>query len=525
MQERPVNCTRGFAARLSLVFILLFTFQILGLLTGCGGSNGSSGAGSTSGGTTGTGTGGGGTTQPPPADANEWTWVGGNNVRAGLNSSVYGTQGTPAPGNLPGARSGATTWVDSSGNFWMFGGGRVDPLFTLGPRNDLWEFSPATKEWTWVSGSSTVGPNQRGIYGSEGQASSTSVPGGRTNAVAWRDSANNLWLFGGGGYDSVGDSGYLNDLWEFNPSTKQWAWMGGSEFANGAATYGTLGTAATANIPGARNNAVAWTDAKGNFWLFGGQGFDSAGNTGNLNDLWEYSPQAHQWTWMGGSNQENALGVYGTQGVAAAANVPGARQLASAATDASGNFWLFGGLGNPASQGFTGVNIDLNDLWMFNPSTNQWTWISGSNTAPSGPCAAGVYGTQGTANAGNSPGGRNASSAWMDSSGNFWVFGGLGCDSGDTLGSLNDLWEFNVSSKTWTWQKGSPSVGSGSGGTGGQAGVYGTLGTTASANTPGGRDSAAAWTDTSGNLWLFGGSGEDSAGNQGLLDDLWMYTP
>ena len=55
-----------------------------------------------------------------------------------------------------------------------------------------------------------------------------------------------------------------------------------------------------------------WTDAAGNFWLFGGNGYDSAGTSGYLNDLWKYS--AGQWTWMGGSNVVNQQGTYGTQG-------------------------------------------------------------------------------------------------------------------------------------------------------------------------------------------------------------------
>jgi hypothetical protein len=59
----------------------------------------------------------------------------------------------------------------------------------------------------------------------------------------------------------------------------------------------------------------------------------------------------------------------------------------------------------------------------------------------------------------------------------------------------------------------------------GQSGVYGTLGTAASPNLPGGRLGAASWIDASGNLWLFGGQGDDSTGAQGYLNDLWKYQP
>ena len=51
-------------------------------------------------------------------------------------------------------------------------------------------------------------------------------------------------------------------------------------------------------------------------------------------------------------------------------------------------------------------------------------------------------------------------------------------------------------------------------------GVYSTLGVPAVPNIPGGRDSAATWTDQSGNLWLFGGLGYDSASGVGDLNDL-----
>ena len=59
----------------------------------------------------------------------------------------------------------------------------------------------------------------------------------------------------------------------------------------------------------------------------------------------------------------------------------------------------------------------------------------------------------------------------------------------------------------------------------GQAGVYGTLGTPAAGNIPGGRDGAATWTDSSGNLWLFGGFGFDANGTMGYLNDLWEFNP
>ena len=66
---------------------------------------------------------------------------------------------------------------------------------------------------------------------------------------------------------------------------------------------------------------------------------------------------------MSGSNLINQNGVYGTQGVIAPGNIPGARLESSSWIDANGNLWLFGGYGEPAS----GTEGNLSDLWMYAP--------------------------------------------------------------------------------------------------------------------------------------------------------------
>ena len=167
------------------------------------------------------------------------------------------------------------------------------------------------------------------------------------------DSSGNLYLFGGVGVDKNGplSSGpvYMNDLWKYNISTNQWTWIGGTNVgANGSvapvpAVYGTQGTAAASNLPGVRASASSFTDASGNFWLFGGQGTDSVGAFGNLSDMWKYSPASNQWTWVAGPNVVNQAATYGTQGTAAAANTPSGRYNASSWSDSNGNLWLFGG--------------------------------------------------------------------------------------------------------------------------------------------------------------------------------------
>ena len=146
-----------------------------------------------------------------------------------------------------------------------------------------------------------------------------------------------------------------------------WTWIGGSSIAGASGAYGTEGTAASTNIPGARNSAATWVDLSGSHWLFGGSGYDGSGNLGDLNDLWEYSPASGAWTWVGGSSTGNASGTSGVQSAAASTNVPGARSCAVSWVDSSGNLWLFGGgsIWRFGSGGILVLGGDLNELWKY----------------------------------------------------------------------------------------------------------------------------------------------------------------
>ena len=348
------------------------------------------------------------------------------------------------PPSAPDARTGATSWIDSTGKLWLFGGqdgeGGNAPLGLL---NDLWVFDPVASAWTFVGGSG--GLNSAGTYGTQGVASASNIPGARWGANAWVDASGNFWIFGGQGFDSTGTNGLLNDLWEFNPTTTQWTWIGSSNsnVVNQNSAYGTQGTPAAANAPGGRQSAASWKDKSANFWLFGGFGLDATGTpNGTVNDLWQFNTTTKQWTWVAGSNAANQHGVYGTQGTAAATNVPGARWRAAAWTDHNGNLWLYGGFGLDT----TGTGL-LNDLWEYTlvatpayPAMNQWTWFKGSN----GNSQAGKYGSASVPFYLDGPGSRWGTGYWVDTSNQLWLFGGQGYDSssGSGNGLLNDLWRY-----------------------------------------------------------------------------------
>ncbi len=492
---------------------------------------------------------------------NDWTWIDGIKTAGTISAPQYGAFPTSMPTttpnpftNTPGARYGAAGWVDNGGNLWLFGGrgweltGKTPPDTLDGAMNDMWVcvmIGGDYCEWQLVGGyNKTYGPavianaQEIGI-----PPLPFVIPPARLGAASWTDKSGNFWLFGG----SDGTK-FMNDLWEYNTTslgaydlgtlwttTASWSFLSG-----GALDAPGIYPPSVNAYPGARTNAVTWVDASGNFWLFGGYGYDgqSPSILGFLSDLWEYT--GGNWVFVAGSSKANQLGVYGTAGTAAATNLPGGRQEAAAWTDANGNLWLFGGEGEDATGTANGI---LNDLWVFNTTSKQWTFVQGATAAnqtgvygtvpsigpPNTTGAAGTYGLL-AASSNTLPGSRWGASAWTDAGGNLWLYGGWGLDSNATNGNgaLNDMWVYVPSSTlgqpgSWTWVKGSS--------TGSQNGVYNT-----NLNrpyvlyvnfTPGGRSNATSWVDHLGQLWLFGGEGYDSTSTtgNGYLNDTWRYLP
>jgi len=468
---------------------------------------------------------------------NEWTWQGGSDTAN--QPGLYGTEGTPAAGNIPSSRIMPATATDSQGNLWLFGGGGSN----YAGFNDLWEFNPSTKQWTWVNGSSTG--NAPGSWGVMGSPAATNIPSARNSAAAWTDSNGNFWLLGGSGLDSNNKEGFLNDLWKYNPSAQQWTWMAGgnSLVCEVNPGYTTICyQPANGSTPAGRDGSVTWTDSQGNLWLFGGNGVDSTGTPGNFNDIWEYSTSSNSWIFVGGASQitcvnwvggfcvgsESQQPQYGNLGVPAPGNNPGGRANAVGWTDSSGNLWIFGGENNIFTGPHSAYPVFFNDVWKYDFSSNEWTWMAG-NAGTNGSVVAyngsnffpGVYGTLGVPAAGNNPGSRTNQNAWTDKAGNFWLFGG-GVMNSTGFGLMNDLWVFNPNSLNWTWMGGATTVGSVCpDGYCGQPANYGVLGTAAAGNTPGGREYAGGWTDNAGNFWLFGGGNYYIT----LYNDLWEYQP
>ncbi len=329
--------------------------------------------------------------------------------------------------------------------------------------------------WTWMKGDNI--PNQSAVYGTQGISSPTNKPAGTYEGTQWTDLAGNFWL-----YDN-------KDLWKFNPTSLNWTWMNGPQGVYSYGVYGNKGIASPLNQPGYRGLcAASWVDNTGDLWLFGGQGYN-----GYKNDLWKYNISSNQWTWIAGDSAGNKSHVFGTKGISNPSVTPGGlAETCATWTDSNNNLWLFGGMNG----------VPWNTLWKFNISSGQWTWMSGDNFASSN----GSYGTKNVASPTNVPSARYAYTRWIKND-TLWLFGGL------SIGPLNDLWIYSISTNMWTWVGGPNNYYN--------KGIYNQKCLFASSHLPYSRfETRSCWTDINGNFWFHSGN---SAQVNGAINDLWVY--
>lgn len=405
--------------------------------------------------------------------------------------------------------------------------------------------------WTWMHGTSAY--NSPGNFGTQGVFAPGNQPPALYEACEWTDADGNFWLFGGHYASS-------NMMWKFDVSLNQWAWMTGTAVQGAPAVYGTMGVPSVNNTPSCRTlGTLTWTGHDGNLWLFGGYGKDVNGTAGMMSELWKFNPATLEWTWVRGSNIVDALGSYGTRGVASFSNDPPARcETGASWVDSNGDLWLFGGelpngFGNdiwryniatniwtwmggaqygagPPSYGQRGVEspsndpggrsayakgvdvygcfyiyggghfsgVDYSDMWRYNPATGYWTWYGGMNADQ----YTGQYGTECEHDEENNPGsGFELRNSWYDSTG-IWLFGG----GTDVFDNPNALWHFDFYTQTFALMKGYQPI------------SYGTIGVPAATNMPPPRKGGVSWKDRDGNLWMFGGLYLAA-----YINDLWMF--
>jgi Galactose oxidase, central domain/Secretion system C-terminal sorting domain len=144
---------------------------------------------------------------------------------------------------------------------------------------------------------------------------------------------------------------------------------------------------------------------------------------------------------------------------------------------------------------------------LYSQSPGCWMWTGGIKTNN----YIGNFGTKGIASSSNLPPGLYEASEWQDKHGNVWFYGGDYFNGADNL--WDNLWQYNLYSKHWTWIFGT--------GLFNQNAKYGTQGIYSDSNSPGCRLSSPTWVDKQGFFWLYGGFSKNIA----VYGDLWKYDP
>eukprot|EP01122_Echinamoeba_exundans_P007864 TRINITY_DN2504_c0_g1_i1.p1 TRINITY_DN2504_c0_g1~~TRINITY_DN2504_c0_g1_i1.p1 ORF type:complete len:603 (+),score=76.23 TRINITY_DN2504_c0_g1_i1:1137-2945(+) len=281
--------------------------------------------------------------------------------------------------------------------------------------------------------------------------------------------------------------------------TAQFQW---SMLLKGATVYpdATLrGVPSATGNPGARQeHAFAFDDTNNELWIFGGTSTVSGTST-YFYDVWKYTVSTGNWTWYGGSGSSSGTARSpGSQGVAASSNTPGARVGCVAWIDpTSGMFWVYGG----------SYISYYSDLWMFNPSTGYWTWVSGTTNTDT----VGTYGSINTPSTGNHPGSRASAAAWYDG-GNLYIFGGTFLIRTSGGQEVNNVMRYSIAANTWTWIAGT-TVNRG-------AGSVGAKGAFSTSYYPSARAAGASGYDRANRqFWIYGGYTTTSA----AMSDVWCF--
>ncbi len=200
-----------------------------------------------------------------------------------------------------------------------------------------------------------------------------------------------VYLFGGvQDTFATGVNRFYNDLFRFDPQTRQWIRL----VPEGA-------------LPPARAFAAAAVDTESAlFFLFGGTSYGPGfANVIAYNDLWAYSPSSNSWTKMRPSN-------------------PGpCGRSRPAAWMVGRQFYLFGGI--------TAEVNTLNDLWRYDLASNRWTELI-PNGSPASP-----------------PSRHQAQSGSHSRFGKLVIYGGETLN-GNGFEILGDTWEYDLAGNRWT---------------------------------------------------------------------------
>lgn len=318
----------------------------------------------------------------------------------------------------------------------------------------------------WLGGSKTANVSSTNIW-----------PGSRIDSSIWHSKEDRkAYLFGGLSFnEDKKDYELLNDLWELDIATRKWKSV----------------QSVSKSIPPPRHSASACGASGGMMIVFGGVGL--AGN--KLDDLWIFSLVDYSWKQL--DKSENISSSF-----------PLARSDQTT--------WCF----KTEMIIFGGRNVEnetIHEMWSFSLIHLKWKEMESSKKYPKNN-----YGQYAV----TYPKPRSGATPFVKGN-HLYIFGGniAGKDSGETHVNgkyVTDLWSYDVEADTWQSLGGNSDVC--------QPGIFSPQHAENKNNWPGCRIKGTGWSDSSGNLWMFGGEGADITKNSVtvfkpalLLNDLWQY--
>jgi len=296
-------------------------------------------------------------------------------------------------GSGPSKRSRYGAALDPTGGRVLFFGGRMRPEDESGDYtlfNDLWSFDMNAKTWTRLDKGNGTAPTGR-YYPS----------------TLWDDAKQTLYMWGGA----------TNAGWQvISPSDELWSWT---------ESAGWQLESTTGNAPSTRVFfAYTHDTTRNSLVVFAGQVGDFQSNA--YNDLYSLDLDTFKWTRLHGGN--NAA--------------PSTRMNSALIYDADADQYLMFG-------GHTDIG-DGNDLWSFDPDTEEWSVIYQGDVFDNTTIGCDGNGSEVPADYviqdPDAPERRHRGMfALMH--GSLWLFGGM---HSECSGHLDDTWRFDLSTEAWT---------------------------------------------------------------------------
>jgi hypothetical protein len=267
--------------------------------------------------------------------------------------------GVPGSGTPPPKARAALWFSPKEGALYAFGG---YSNYKRCAGNDFWKYNISSSQWTWLAGNFSCGIEERkGNYGVKKIFSSSNYPGARQDSAYWENTDQDMLYFhsGGGAYHGSTISSYFpshtnsyydggDDVWAYDLSLKQWAWIAGSSTSNAGPLSVAPGT--ESQTPGARNGDITFGKSSDfGLWITGR-------GSSNTHWLWKFDSKTWIWSTISQINIQNR---------------PSWRASGSISSVGANMLLFYGGYDVSDSS------LRYQDLWSFYIPNMLWTYIYG----------------------------------------------------------------------------------------------------------------------------------------------------